>query len=75
MTDPPPSLTPSPLSPCVFPSGVLTRIPLDPLGSLANALDNIRGVTRKRILVTVTGIVRLRLTLLHLHNSFPPPFQ
>jgi hypothetical protein len=49
---------PTPPSSCVFPSGILVRIPLDPLGSLANALDNIRGVTRKRILVTVTGIVR-----------------
>ena len=59
-----PSLPPSPH---VFPSGMLVRFPLDPLGSLANALDNIRGVTRRRILVTVTGIVRPRLLLLHLH--------
>ena len=46
---------------------MLVCFPLDPLGSLANALDNIRGVTRKQILVTVTGIVRPRLPSSHLH--------
>jgi len=58
MTVPPASLTPLPPSPCVFSSGMLVRFPIDLLGSLANALDNIRGVTSRRILVTVTGIVR-----------------
>lgn len=46
---------------------MLVRFPLDPLGSLANALDNIRGVTRKRILVTATDIVRPQLPSSHLH--------
>lgn len=63
------SLTP------LSPFGVLVRFPLDPLGSLANALDNIRGVTRKRILVTVTGIVRPRLPSSHLHILISLSFQ
>jgi hypothetical protein len=46
---------------------MLVRFPIDLLGSLANALDNIRGVTRWRILVTVTGIVRPRLPTSHFH--------
>ena len=54
---------------------MLVRFPLDPLGSLANALDNIRGVTRKRILVTVTGIVRPRLPSSHLHILISLSFQ
>ena len=46
---------------------MLVLFPLDPLGSLANALDNIRGATRKRILVMVMGIVRPRLRPSPLH--------
>jgi hypothetical protein len=40
------------------PSDALVRFSLDPLDSLANALDNIRGVTRRLISVTAMGIVR-----------------
>jgi len=65
----------SPPSPCVSPSDMLVRFPLGPLGSLANALDNIRGVTRKRILVTVTGIVRPRLRPSRLHILIVLSFQ
>lgn len=54
---------------------MLIRFPLDHLGSLANALDNIRGVTRKRILVTVTGIVRPRLPPSHHHILIFLSFQ
>jgi hypothetical protein len=49
------------------PFGALVRFSLDPLGSLANALDNIRGVIKRLTSVTVTGIVRPRFHSSHLH--------
>jgi hypothetical protein len=73
MTDPPASSTPlyplHPPPPCT--------LLLAPLSSLANALDNIRGVTRRLTSVTVTGIVRPQLSssYLHLLNFFFSFFQ
>jgi hypothetical protein len=75
MTDPPPSLTPlSPFSPRL-PLRRARTLPIRSFGFAGECLGQHSGSDQEACLVTVTGIVRLRLPSSHLHILISPSFQ